>query len=425
MAMRDSSGRICFSLALPCTGVGRGARGGGGVGSISTRRGRVVCTASPAAAAKDRTDVPSTGRRTRFSIALLPGDGIGPEITSVAVGVLDAAGLAHGCTFDYESAAVGGAALDSQGVPLPDKTLDVCRQSDAVFLACIGGPKWDQNERALRPESGLLSLRSSLGLFANLRPAQAIPELVDSSTLKRQVVENVDLMVVRELTGDVYFGQPKGIDIDSSTGRRVGYNNMIYHEHEVQRIAKVAFDVARARGGKLCSVDKANVLDVSQLWRDVVVETSCDYPDVELSHMYVDNAAMQLIRAPTQFDTIVTGNIFGDILSDAASMLVGSLGMLPSASLGVAGEPAVFEPVHGSAPDIAGKGIANPCAAVLSAAMMARYALNRPDVADSIENAVRTAIADGWRTGDMAGDAPSDKVLGTREMGDKIVQRVQ
>ncbi len=340
-------------------------------------------------------------KATRFFVALLPGDGIGPEITAVTKRALDEAAALVGVTFDYAAANVGGVALDEDGVPFPDRTLQICKEADSVLLACIGGYKWDSNPRDLRPETGLLQLRKGLGLFANLRPATAIPQLIDASTLKREVVEGVDLMVVRELTGDVYFGTPKGLHLDEKTGKRVGYNNMIYHEHEIERIARVAFDIASKRTGKLCSVDKANVLDVSQLWRDVVTETHADFPQVELSHMYVDNAAMQLIRAPKQFDTIVTGNIFGDILSDAASMLVGSLGMLPSASLGDGSGPGVFEPVHGSAPDIAGQDKANPMACVLSAAMMMRYDLNRPDVADILERAVRQTLEDGYRTGDI------------------------
>lgn len=336
--------------------------------------------------------------------------------------VLDAAATKSGITIDYTEANVGGCAIDAEGEPLPSNTLEICRGSDAVLLACIGGPKWDKNERLLRPETGLLKLRKQMGLFANLRPAKVMKELIDASTLKREIIEDVDIMVVRELTGDVYFGTPKGISIDKQTGRRVGYNNMIYHEDEVERIAKVAFQVAQARNGKLCSVDKANVLDVSQLWRDIMISQSGNFPNVELSHMYVDNAAMQLIRWPKQFDTIVTGNIFGDILSDAASMLVGSLGMLPSASLGESGTPGLYEPVHGSAPDIAGNNIANPIACVLSAAMMARYSLNRSDVADRIEKAVAMTLSAGHRTKDIARDG--DSVLGCVEMGECIVRNI-
>ncbi len=337
--------------------------------------------------------------------------------------MLDAAASKTDVTFNYTEANVGGCAIDAEGVPLPKSTLEICRSSDAVLLACIGGPKWDSNERSLRPETGLLGLRKELGLFANLRPAKVMPELLDASTLKREVVEGVDIMVVRELTGDVYFGTPKGIRINEETDRREGYNNMIYQEHEIERIAKVAFEVARARNSRLCSVDKANVLDVSQLWREVMIQVGeAEYNDVELSHMYVDNAAMQLIRYPNQFDTIVTGNIFGDILSDAASMLVGSLGMLPSASLGASGTPGLYEPVHGSAPDIAGMDMANPIACVLSAAMMARYSLGRPDLADCIEDAVAKTLSSGSRTKDIA--RQDEKVLGCEEMGECIVRNL-
>jgi 3-isopropylmalate dehydrogenase len=364
----------------------------------------------------------SVGRRDRYAVTLLPGDGIGPEIMSVASDVLQAAGGRFNVTFDMRSMPVGGAAIDECGEALPKETLETAKAGDSVLLACIGGYKWDSLPRTQRPETGLLALRKKLGLFANLRPAQVLPQLVDASTLKPDVVSGVDLMVVRELTGDVYFGEPKGLHVDSTTGKRVGYNNMIYHEHEIERIARVAFDIASKRGGKLCSVDKANVLDVSQLWRDVVTEVSAEYPTVALSHMYVDNCAMQIIRWPKQFDTIVTGNIFGDILSDAASMLVGSLGMLPSASLGDGTGPGVFEPVHGSAPDIAGEDKANPIACVLSAAMMLRYDLDQPKIADAIEQAVDAVLSDGFRTGDIMSDGM--KQVGCKAMGEAIVQRV-
>lgn len=365
----------------------------------------------------------STARKDNYNITLLPGDGIGPEITAVTVDVLKAAGDKHGVKFHFEEADIGGAAIDKFGVPLPDSTLETCKSCDSILLACIGGYKWDKNPRETRPETGLLGLRKGLGLFANLRPASVLPQLIDASTLKPEIVEGVDLMVVRELTGDVYFGTPKGLDVDSSTGKRVGYNNMIYHEYEIDRIAQVAYKIAQKRGKNLVSVDKANVLDVSQLWRDVVTELSPTYPDVELSHMYVDNAAMQLIRNPKQFDTIVTGNIFGDILSDAASMLVGSLGMLPSASLGDGSGPGVFEPVHGSAPDIAGQDKANPAACVLSAAMMARYDLDRPDVADSIEKAVDDALNAGIRTGDIMSEG--NTLVGCKAMGEALVNQLR
>lgn len=364
----------------------------------------------------------STARKSSYNITLLPGDGIGREITDVAVEVLRAAGAAHGVSFNFTEAHIGGAAIDNSGVPLPQSSLEKCRDADSVLLACIGGFKWDALPREIRPESGLLQLRKELGLFANLRPAVVLPQLIGSSTLKPDVVSGVDIMVVRELTGDVYFGQPKGLEIDQRTGRRVGYNNMIYHEHEIERIAKVAFGIAKKRGKTLVSVDKANVLDSSQLWRDVVTEIGEGFPDVALSHMYVDNAAMQLIRYPKQFDTVVTGNIFGDILSDAASMLVGSLGMLPSASLGDGSGPGLFEPVHGSAPDIAGQNKANPMACVLSAAMMARYDLDQPEIADAIESAVNDTLDAGFRTGDIMSEGMV--AVGCKEMGKALVERI-
>lgn len=364
----------------------------------------------------------SSGQKSRYSITLLPGDGIGPEITSIAVDVLRAAGAARGVSFDFTEADIGGAAIDETGVPLPSATLDRCRTADSCLLACIGGYEWDALPREIRPESGLLQLRKELGLFANLRPAIVLPQLLDASTLKPEIVRGVNVMVVRELTGDVYFGSPKGLEIDRVTGKRVGYNNMIYHEHEIERIAKVAFEIAQKRGKRLVSVDKANVLDVSQLWRDIMNEKRRDYPKVQLTHMYVDNAAMQLIRYPKQFDTIVTGNIFGDILSDAASMLVGSLGMLPSASLGDGSGPGLFEPVHGSAPDIAGEDKANPMACVLSAAMMARYDLEQPEIADAIEQAVNDTLDAGMRTGDIMSEGM--RLVGCKEIGAALVARV-
>ncbi|CAN8074738.1 unnamed protein product [Agarophyton chilense] len=362
-------------------------------------------------------------RKNSYNITLLPGDGIGPEIISVAVDVLQHAGRQHNVSFHFEQADIGGEAVDLFGVPLPDATLEKCHVADSILLACIGGYKWDRLPREIRPETGLLKLRKDLGLFANLRPATVMPQLVQSSSLKPEVVSGVDIMVVRELTGDVYFGNPKGLHIDPYTGRRVGYNNMIYHEHEIERIARVAYKAAQKRGKRLVSVDKANVLDVSQLWREVLTELSPEYADVQLSHMYVDNAAMQMIRCPKQFDTIVTGNIFGDILSDAASMLVGSLGMLPSASLGDGSGPGVFEPVHGSAPDIAGQDKANPLACVLSAAMMARYDLDRPDVADTIEMAVNDTLDAGFRTGDIMSDGMI--LVGCKAMGRALLDRMQ
>lgn len=353
-----------------------------------------------------------------YRITLLPGDGIGPEIMTVAVEVLKAVGQQFKLQFDFQEAMMGGAAIDATGNPLPDETLETCRNSDAVLLAAIGGYKWDNLPRQQRPETGLLGLRAGLGLFANLRPAKILPQLIDASSLKREVVEGVDIMVVRELTGGVYFGQPKGI-FTTETGEKRGVNTMAYTESEIDRIGRVAFETAQKRQGRLCSVDKANVLEVSQLWRDRISALASEYSDIELSHLYVDNAAMQLLRAPKQFDTIVTGNLFGDILSDAAAMLTGSIGMLPSASLGASG-PGVFEPVHGSAPDIAGQDKANPLAQVLSAAMMLRYSLNEPMAADKIEQAVLQVLDLGYRTGDIMSEGM--KPVGCRAMGEALLQ---
>jgi 3-isopropylmalate dehydrogenase len=353
-----------------------------------------------------------------YRITLLPGDGIGPEIMSVAVDVLKVVGKRFDISFEFSTALIGGAAIDETGEPLPPLTLDMCRNSDSVLLAAIGGYKWDSLPANLRPEAGLLGLRAGLGLFANLRPAKIIPQLIDASSLKREIVEGVDIMVVRELTGGIYFGKPKGI-FATETGEKRGVNTMVYTESEIERIGRVAFEIAQKRGGKLCSVDKANVLEVSQLWRDRMIQLSAEYTDVELSHLYVDNAAMQLVRAPKQFDTIVTGNLFGDILSDAAAMLTGSIGMLPSASLGADG-PGVYEPVHGSAPDIAGLDKANPLAQVLSTAMMLRYALNQPEAADLIENSVLEVLEQGYRTGDIM--SPGMQLVGCRAMGAALIQ---
>ncbi|MUL35095.1 3-isopropylmalate dehydrogenase [Gloeocapsopsis dulcis] len=355
---------------------------------------------------------------TQYRITLLPGDGIGPEIMLVAVDVLKVVGKQLDIRFEFQEALIGGAAIDATGEPLPSTTLEMCKDSDAVLLAAIGGYKWDNLPRHLRPETGLLALRAGLSLFANLRPAKILPQLIDASSLKPEIVEGVDIMVVRELTGGVYFGQPKGI-FTTETGEKRGVNTMAYTEAEIDRIGRVAFETAQKRQGKLCSVDKANVLEVSQLWRDRITQLAAEYPDVELSHMYVDNAAMQLVRYPKQFDTIVTGNLFGDILSDAAAMLTGSIGMLPSASLGAA-DPGVFEPVHGSAPDIAGQDKANPLAQVLSAAMMLRYALNQPVAADRIENAVLQVLDRGDRTGDIM--SPGMNLLGCHAMGEALIQ---
>jgi 3-isopropylmalate dehydrogenase len=322
-----------------------------------------------------------------YRITLLPGDGIGPEIMAIAVQVLKRIGEKFDLTFTFTEALIGGSAIDATGDPFPAETLEACKTSDSILLAAIGGYKWDSLPRHQRPETGLLALRSSLNLFANLRPATILPQLIDASTLKREVVEGVDIMVVRELTGGLYFGEPRGI-FTTESGEKRGVNTMTYTESEIDRIGKVAFETAMKRGKKLCSVDKSNVLEVSQLWRDKITAMSADYPEVELSHLYVDNATMQLVRSPRQFDTIVTSNLFGDILSDAAAMLTGSIGMLPSASLSHPGQPGVYEPVHGSAPDIAGQDKANPLAQILSAAMMLRYDLNQAAAADAIEAAV-------------------------------------
>jgi 3-isopropylmalate dehydrogenase len=355
----------------------------------------------------------------QYRITLLAGDGIGPEIMAVCLELLKAVGSQCDLEFSFGEALIGGAAIDATGLPLPDATTEMCRNSDAVLLAAIGGYKWDNLPRQQRPETGLLGIRAALGLFANLRPATIFPQLIDASTLKREVIEGVDIMVVRELTGGIYFGQPKGI-FETETGEKRGVNTMAYSTYEIDRIARVAFEAARKRRSKVCSVDKANVLDVSQLWRDQVVEIAAEYPDVELSHMYVDNAAMQLIRNPKQFDTIVTGNLFGDILSDEAAMLTGSIGMLPSASLGAPDTPGLFEPVHGSAPDIAGQDKANPIAQVLSAAMMLRYGLNETVAADKLENAVAKVLEQGYRTGDIM--SAGAIAVGCKAMGEALLK---
>jgi 3-isopropylmalate dehydrogenase len=353
-----------------------------------------------------------------YCITLLPGDGIGPEIMAVTVEVLKQIAPRFDIQFDFQTALIGGSAIDATGNPLPAETLETCRNSDAVLLAAIGGYKWDNLPRAQRPETGLLGLRSGLALFANLRPATILPQLADASSLKRDVVEGVDIMVVRELTGGIYFGQPRGV-FSNETGEQRGVNTMAYTTTEIDRIAKVAFETAQKRRKKLCSVDKANVLEVSQLWRDRVNAMAPSYPDVEVSHMYVDNAAMQLVRNPKQFDTIVTGNLFGDILSDIAAMLTGSIGMLPSASLGADG-PGLYEPVHGSAPDIAGQDLANPLAQVLSAAMMLRYSLNQPAAANALEKAVMQVLDQGYRTGDIA--TAEFEVVGCKAMGEALLK---
>jgi 3-isopropylmalate dehydrogenase len=349
-------------------------------------------------------------------IAILAGDGIGPEIVGEAVKVLNQL-KNNGLDIVLEEAPMGGAAIDQTGVPLPDSTLNLCKKADAILLGAVGGPKWDNLERSIRPEKGLLGLRSGLNLFANLRPALLYPALASSSTLKSEVVENLDILIVRELTGDIYFGQPRGIRT-LENGERQGFDTMHYSESEIERIARVAFESARRRNKKVCSVDKANVLDTSMLWREIVTKIGKEYPDVELSHQYVDNAAMQLVRAPKQFDVIVTGNLFGDILSDLASMLSGSIGMLPSASLD-SNNKGMYEPIHGSAPDIAGQNKANPLATILSVAMMLRYSLQQPHFADAIEDAVKSVLNQGLRTADLA--RSGEKALSTSEMGDAVV----
>lgn len=356
----------------------------------------------------------------RKNICLLPGDGIGPEIVAEARKVLDATAKKFGHEFVYAEALIGGAAIDATGCPLPEDTLRLCRQSDAVFLGAVGGPKWDRLDNKTRPEAGLLGIRKALGLFANLRPARLFPELAGACLLRADIARNgLDLIVVRELTGDVYFGEPRGVE--TRNGKRVGFNTMIYDEDEIRRIAKTAFETARKRARRVCSCEKANVLEASRLWRDVVTETHADYPDVELTHMYADNAAMQLVRDPSQFDVIVTGNLFGDILSDEAAVITGSLGMLPSASLGADG-PGLFEPIHGSAPDIAGQDKANPLATILSAAMMLRLAFDAAAEADAVEAAVRKTLQEGYRTGDIMESGM--RLVGAREMGDLVAERI-
>ncbi|MCA1955172.1 3-isopropylmalate dehydrogenase [Zymomonas sp.] len=343
-------------------------------------------------------------------IALLAGDGIGPEITAEAVKILKAV---VGQEIEFDEALIGGAAWKVTGSPLPEETLKLCKNSDAILFGSVGDPECDHLERALRPEQAILGLRKELDLFANLRPARLFPELQAESPLKENIVTGTDLMIVRELTGDVYFGTPRGQRKDDQN-RREGFDTMRYNEDEVKRIARIGFETARSRSGNLCSIDKSNVLETSQLWRTVVLEIAQEYPDVELSHMYVDNAAMQLVRAPDQFDVIVTGNLFGDILSDLASACVGSIGLLPSASLNSEGK-GLYEPIHGSAPDIAGLGKANPLATILSGAMMLRYSLKREADADRIEKAVSTALKKGARTADLGGK------MTTSEMGNAVL----
>jgi len=351
------------------------------------------------------------------SVLILPGDGIGPEIVTEAEKVLNALTEKHGLEISTEQGLIGGSAIDETGVPLPDETLAMGKQSDAVLLGAVGGPKWEKIERSIRPERGLLAIRAGLDLYANLRPAILYKELAEASSLKPDVIGALDIMIVRELTGGIYFGQPRGIRI-LEDGQREGFNTLVYKETEIERIAHTAFDVAMKRKRKLCSVDKANVLEATELWREVVTRVSNDYPEVNLEHMYVDNAAMQLVRDPGQFDVIVTTNMFGDILSDLASMLTGSIGMLPSASLNAEGQ-GMYEPIHGSAPDIAGRNVANPLATIISVAMMLKYSLAEPAQADRIERAVQQVLADGLRTADIVSDGMTR--VSTSEMGDAVV----
>ncbi len=350
-------------------------------------------------------------------ILVLPGDGIGPEIVAEAAKILECLRQEYGLDIALEYGLLGGCAVDALGAPYPEETRRQARATDAILLGAVGGAQWDKLDRPLRPERGLLAIRSDLELFANLRPAILYPQLASASSLKPDLVAGLDLLIVRELNGDVYFGQPRGIRTLES-GEREGFNTMLYRESEIERIARVAFDAARKRHRKVCSVDKANVLEASELWREVVEQVARDYPDVALSHLYVDNAAMQLVRAPKQFDVIVTGNLFGDILSDCAAMLTGSIGMLPSASLDANGK-GLYEPIHGSAPDIAGKGSANPLATILSAAMLLRYSLNAPEHAKRIERAVGRVLDQGLRTLDIMADGMTP--VGTQAMGDAVV----
>jgi len=351
-----------------------------------------------------------------IKIAILPGDGIGPEITHQSLRVIEVLNR-QGLSIETESAAVGGAGYEASGDPLPAETLALCEKSDAILFGAVGAPQYDSLPRAQRPEQGLLRLRKHFDLYANLRPAIVYEELAHASSLRADIVSGLDILIVRELTGDIYFGQPRGIRTNDD-GQREGFDTMRYNESEIRRIAVTAFEAARKRQGRVCSVDKANVLETTQLWRDVVTECHADFSDVELSHMYVDNAAMQLVRDPKQFDVIVTGNMFGDILSDEASMLTGSIGMLPSASIN-ADSFGMYEPIHGSAPDIAGKGVANPLASFLSLAMLLRYSVGQPEAADRVEAAVKKVLAQGLRTADIA--EAGKPVIGLEAMGDAVV----
>ena len=351
------------------------------------------------------------------TIAVLPGDGIGPEIITEAVKLLEVLKQSHGLDIQLEEGLIGGAAIDATGKPLPDETLELVKRSDAVLLGAVGGTKWEPLPIAIRPEKGLLGLRSELGLFANLRPAILFPELADASTLKPDVVAGLDILIVRELTGGIYFGKPRGVrNLDN--GEQQGFNTLVYDTHEVERIARVGFESAMKRQKKLCSIDKANVLEATELWREIVTKIGKDYPEVELTHMYVDNAAMQLVRYPKQFDVMVTNNMFGDILSDLASQLTGSIGMLPSASLDANGK-GMYEPIHGSAPDIAGQNKANPLATILSVAMLLRYSLQQNELANKVEAAVSKVLQDDLRTVDIQQEGKT--IVNTKEMGDAVI----
>lgn len=354
------------------------------------------------------------------TICLLPGDGIGPEIIEAGTLCLKEAAKKFNRKLEFTEGLIGGAALDETGVPLPKETIDVCMASDAVYLGAVGGPKWDDREPQLRPEKGLLQIRTALKLFANLRPARLWEELGDACLLRPDIAaKGIDLIVVRELTGDIYFGEPRGVALRD--GQRVGYNTMLYSEEEIRRIAKIGFEIAKGRRKKVCSIEKSNVLETSRLWKEIVIETHRDYPEIDLIHMYVDNAAMQLVKNPAQFDVILCGNLFGDILSDEAAAITGSLGLLPSASLGNS-KPGLFEPIHGSAPDIAGKDMANPLATILSGAMLCRIGLKWGKEAECIEKAVKQILRDGYRTPDI--ETPGCKLAGCKEMGEKVAEAI-
>jgi 3-isopropylmalate dehydrogenase len=359
-------------------------------------------------------------KKTEFNIAIFPGDGIGPEVIQEALKILKIIESKLGLKINLNEAPVGGAGYEASGHPLPDASLKVAKDADAVLLGAVGGPKWENIDFSLRPERALLGLRSKLGLYANLRPASIFPALVEASTLKREVVEGLDLLVVRELTGGIYFGEPRGVDT-LEDGTRRGFNTLVYTETEIERIARIAFDVARKRNNSVCSVDKANVLEATGFWREVVTNLHSDYSDVSLSHMYVDNCAMQLVRNPKQFDVILTTNMFGDILSDEASMLTGSIGMLPSASLGE--RYAMYEPIHGSAPDIVGQELANPLATILSVGMMFKYSLDQEEPNIWIEQAIEAVLDKGFRTADIMSDGMNQ--VGTQEMGDLVAKELE